>query len=137
MKTQNPSLTVSINAASALKALRFVGFDGNTCAANAKALGVAEYDTDADDMAPVNVSGIIIVEAGGAITQGAAVTAGTDGKAVAATALSATVPTGSTAVTSSSATPAMTVAGSVTPQAINGYALDAATAAGDMIRILC
>ena len=73
MKTQQVLLTASVLALVALTGRRFVGFDGNVCAAGAKALGVVDADTDADNMAPANVLGVILVEAGAAITAGAEV----------------------------------------------------------------
>ena len=54
---------------------RFVGFNGGVCAEGAKALGVTETDTEADNMAPANVLGVILVEAGAAIAAGAEVQA--------------------------------------------------------------
>jgi hypothetical protein len=67
MKTQQVILTASIIAMVDLSARRFVGFDGNLCAAGTKALGVVEAGTEAGGVAPANVNGIILVEAGAAI----------------------------------------------------------------------
>lgn len=107
MKGQNVILTASVLALSALTRQRFVGLDGATCAAGAKAFGVAEYNTDAGNMAPCNVQGVILVEAGGALAVGAEVQSDANGKAIAkAAGLS------------------------------NGFALDAATVDGDIIRIV-
>ncbi len=106
MKTQQILLTTSIPAAAALTRLRFVGLTGNVCAAGAKALGTAETDADAGEQAPVNTHGILLVEAGAAIAAGAEVESNADGKAITKAA-----------------------------GASNGFALDAATAAGDVIRI--
>ncbi|MAQ99924.1 MAG: DUF2190 domain-containing protein [Oceanospirillaceae bacterium] len=106
MKTHHPILITSITAAAALAQRRFVGFDGDVCAAEAKALGVTEYAADSGDQASVNASGVILVEAGGAIAVGAQVESDANGKAV-------TIASG----------------------ASNGYALDAAAADGDVIRI--
>ncbi|MDH4869817.1 DUF2190 family protein [Pseudomonas sp. BN515] len=107
MKGQNVVLVASILALGALTRQRFIGLDGNTCAAGAKAFGVAEYDSDAGNMAPGNVLGVILVEAGNAIAAGAEVQSDASGKAI-------------------------TKAAGVG----NGYALDAATADGDVIRIV-
>lgn len=46
MKTQQVILTTSVIAAADLTRRRFVGFNGNVCAAGAKALGVVEADTE-------------------------------------------------------------------------------------------
>ncbi|QND84173.1 putative membrane protein [Chromobacterium vaccinii] len=107
MKGQNVVLTLSVLAVNDLQARRFVGLDGKTCGDGAKALGVVEVDTEADSMAPANALGAILVEAGGAIAAGADVQSNASGQVVAkAAGLS------------------------------NGIALDAATATGDVIRIL-
>lgn len=107
MKTQQPILTTSVITPLGLTQRRFVGFDGNPCAVGVKALGVAEADTDPDGVAPVTVLGAILVEAGAAIAAGAEVQADATGRAI-------------------------TKAAGVG----NGYAWDAATAAGDLIRIV-
>lgn len=107
MKSQNVILTASVLAIADLSARRFVGFNGGVCAEGAKALGVTETDTEADNMAPANVLGVILVEAGAAVAAGAEVQADSQGRAI---------------------TKAAGVA--------NGIAWDAATAAGELIRIV-
>jgi len=119
-----PGVTVSLTAAVDLAKHLFVGFDGNPCAAGAKALGVVDVETDAGDEAPVVVSGKTLVKLGAGVVAGAALASDATGKAVTATALSAVVPTGAVAVLSSGAEPAMTLAGGVLPQAVNGYAME-------------
>lgn len=110
-KTYKPLLTESIPVSSATPKYRFIGFDGALCVAGAKALGVSEVDVDAGEVMPVVVEGIVFVEASAAITVGAAVAA---------------------AGTSTAAGKAATVASTAI---CNGYAMDAATAAGDIIRV--
>jgi hypothetical protein len=61
-----------------------------------------------------------------AVVPGDALTTGANGTLKKATALSATVPAGATAVTSSSAQPAMTMAGGIPPQPIVAYAMESA-----------
>lgn len=135
-KTYQPVLITSIVAAAALATVyKFVGYDGNYAGAGAGALGVLNCETDSGEMAPVIVSGIAKVIAGGAISVGGAVVSGSTGKALAATLLSATPASGATPVTSTGAQAAMTIAGSVTPEVILGYALDEATTDGDIIRV--
>jgi len=107
MKSQQVILTTSVVAAVELTRRRFVGFDGNVCANGAKALAVVEADTAAGNVAPANVQGVILVEAGAAISAGAEVQSDASGKAI-------------------------TKAAGVS----NGIAWDAATAAGDVIRIV-
>lgn len=107
MKGQNVVLTMSVLALAALTRQRFIGLDGNPCAAGAKALAVAEYSSDAGNMAPGNVLGVILVEAGAAVAAGAEVQSDASGKAI-------------------------TKAAGIG----NGFALDAATADGDIIRIV-
>ena len=47
MLTEQPILITSIKALADITKNLFVGFDGNLCSANAKALGVSNADTDA------------------------------------------------------------------------------------------
>lgn len=135
MKTEVILGTSSIQAAADLVKHRFIGFDGNLCAANAKARGVSAADTKSGQMCPLNISGEVLVESGGAITAGAALASDANGKAVTATAFSVTVPAGATAVTSDAAQPNLVEAGGYLPQAVNGYAVDAASGAGEFIRV--
>lgn len=107
MLTHNPILVLSVTAAADLTQNRFIGLDGDVCGAGAKALGVAEMDAAAGEQATANVQGCILIEAGGAIAAGAEVESNASGQAI----------------TQSSGTG-------------NGYALDAATSAGDVIRII-
>jgi hypothetical protein len=136
MKTYKTALTDSITAAVDLVKHRFIGFDGNYCGADAKALGVSETDTKAGQQCPVIVYGIALVEAGGAISKGQAVKSDANGKAVAATNFSVSVPAGATTVTSDAAQPDLVEAGGVLPEAVNGYALDDAAGAGEIIRVV-
>lgn len=107
MKTKQTVLTTSVVALVDLRRHVFVGLDGGLCAAGAKSLGPAAVDTEAGNVAPVDVLGICLVTAGAAITSGAEVEANADGHAI-------TMTTGKS----------------------NGIALDAAAGAGDVIRIL-
>lgn len=107
MKTQIILGTCSITAKTAdLVRRRFVGFDGAKCGAGLKALGVCDADTGLGKQAPVNFSGILLVEAAAPIAADVDVDSDADGKAV-------------------------THAAGV----VNGHTLDAAAAAGDVIRI--
>lgn len=103
-----PLLIDSIKAKTDLLKQRFIGFDGNICATGAKAYGVCDVETESGQFAPVGVLGILLVEAGGAVTAKAKITSDASGRAV--------------AITSN--------------EEVNGYALDAATASGDIIRIV-
>jgi hypothetical protein len=124
---------IPVTAAADLLANLFVGYDGNPCAAGAKAMGVPAFDIPSGENGSIYTAGDIVpVIAGGQIAVGAAVAAGSGSKAVAAAAL--TVASGATPVTSSAANGAI-LAGAVAPVAINGYALDAASADGDVIRV--
>lgn len=131
MKTYKSALTESITAGSDVVKNRFAGFDGNYCGAGEKALGVFELDTDSGQQAPVIVYGIAIVEAGGAIAVGDAITSDANGKAVKADAATVTI----TSATGDGDAGTYNITGGVLAQAINGYALDAASAEGDLIRI--
>lgn len=105
-KLYKPLLTDSIKVAVNVDKQRFSGFDGNYCAVNAKALGVSDAEIEANQFAPVGVIGILLVKTAGAIAKGAKVASDASGFAI-------TYTTGE----------------------INGYALDASTVAGDIIRI--
>lgn len=106
-KTYTPLLIQSVKAAADLEQHRFVGFDGNYCAAGAKAYGVSDVSTAKGQLAPVALFGNLLVIAGGAITAGDAVASDSDGKAIKAE---------GNAI-------------------VNGYALDSGIA-GDEIRIV-
>lgn len=136
MKTYNPVGIISITAAASIVKNRFIGFNGNLCAANAKAIGVSDANTGTDEQLPVVIGGIALIASGAAVSQGNALVSNASGKAIPATAFSVTVPSGATQVTSSGAQPDLVESGSVLPQSINGYALDTATGADELIRIL-
>lgn len=106
MKTEIILGTSSIKAAVDLVKHRFIGFDGNYCAADAKARGVSAADTKAGQMCPINIAGEVLVETAGAISLGAKVSSDSNGRAV-------TAGTGE----------------------VNGYAIDAAAGAGEFIRV--
>lgn len=112
--TQQTILTTTVVALAALTQQRFVGADNAPCQAGAIALGVAEVDGATGDTVPVNVLGIIAVEAGAAVERGKTVQSDADGCAIEQTAATETKPAGIS----------------------NGLSLDEATAAGDIIRIL-
>ena len=107
MLTEQPILITSIKAPAAITKNLFVGFDGNLCSANAKALGVSNADTDEAEQLPVTSNGIALVYSGNAITLGDKIASDANGKAV-------TYSTGE----------------------FNGWALDAALSADVLIRVL-
>ena len=106
-KTAQPIMVTSITSLAALTRLRFVGLDGDVAAAGAKALGDAEVAAALGEQASVSTHGILLVTAGAAIAAEAEVEVGANGKAV----------TKDSGIS-------------------NGYALDAALADGDTIRII-
>ncbi|EMW2841946.1 TPA: DUF2190 family protein [Yersinia enterocolitica] len=112
--TQQVILTTTVTALAALAQQRFVGADNAPCQAGAVALGVAEVDAAAGDVTPVNVLGIIVVEAGAAITRGQNIQSDANACAIPQIAASGDTPAGISA----------------------GIALDEALAEGDVIRIL-
>ncbi|PHM24588.1 DUF2190 family protein [Xenorhabdus ehlersii] len=109
--TQQPVLTTTVVATASIIQHRLVGADNAPCQAGAAALGVAEVDAKTGDAVPVNVLGIIAVEAGAPIARGQVVQSDKNACAVPRAAENATV---------------VSV----------GLALDEATAAGNVIRIL-
>ncbi|MFJ7792917.1 capsid cement protein [Pseudomonas sp. NPDC096950] len=107
MKTQQPVLTTSLVAVVDLPRFRFASFAGALCAAGAKSLGTVAADTEADSVAPINVLGICLITSGAALAAGDQVESDASGRAV-----------------------------KLAAGASNGIAMDAATAAGDIIRIV-
>jgi hypothetical protein len=107
MKTEHIILATTVLAAAALSKARFVTRAGAVPAAGGKVLGVANADYDLGNQAGLNVRGIILVEAGAAIAADADVETDASGRAVTRSA-----------------------------GAIEGRALDAASGAGELIRIL-
>lgn len=81
-RTYTPLLIESVKTAADLQQHRFAGFDGNYCAAGAKALGVVDVSTSKGEYAPVAVLGTLLVEAGGTIAVGDVVASDGEGKAV-------------------------------------------------------
>jgi len=105
--TEKPLLIETLpGAASAKNRFLFVGFDGALPAAGAKALGVENVEAAIGESRAVMVEGIAIVRAGAAVLVGAKVTGDASGRAVTAT-----------------------------TEVVNGYALSAAAAADDLIRV--
>jgi len=104
MKTEQPILITSVKAAANITKNLFIGFDGNLCAANAKALGVSNADTDINEQLPVMSIGIALIYSGGQVNQGDKVASDAAGKAV-------TFSTGE----------------------FNGYALDSSTGADELM----
>ena len=139
MKTENPVLISSVKTTAAITKNLFINFNGGLCANSAKALGVSNADADLGEELPVMIAGIALVYSGAAITLNAngykEVISDGNGKAREANNLSVSVPAGATAVTSTAAQPNLTEAGSIPPESINGYAMDAATGADQLIRV--
>jgi Uncharacterized conserved protein (DUF2190) len=106
MKTEQILMAMTILAMAVLGRFRFVGYDGGVCVAGARPLGVSNDDYGIGARAGVVTHGIVIVSSGGAISVGAEIEVGTGGVAITKT-------TGITA----------------------GYALDAAGASGELIRV--
>lgn len=107
MKTEKILLAVTIAAAAALSRFRFADYSGNVAGAGERVLGVPTTDFSAGEQASVATHGEILVEAGAAIAAGAEVESDADGRAVTKT----------------------TGVGF-------GVARDAASAAGEIIRVL-
>ena len=136
----------SVTAAANLTAKYLIGFDGNVAGLGAAALGVSLADTDTGYECPLQTGGIAVVLAGGTFSVGGALVSSAAGKAIAATTFAAAAPvvddskltidSGATPMTSSAANGGVITAatgflaapvltGSVLPQVIVGYAVDA------------
>ena len=136
MKTEQPVLITSIKAAVNIVKNYLIGFDGNLCSANTKPLGVSNANANSGEQLPLTCKGIALVYSYQAITQGAALVCQTGGKVAPAANFNVVVPNGSTQVNSNAAQPTLTLSGSVLPQTIVGYALDSASGADELIRVL-
>jgi hypothetical protein len=84
-KLYKPILTDSIKAAVNIDKQRFIGFDGNYCTANIKALGVSDVEIESGQFAPVAINGILLVKTAGTISKGSRVASDANGFAVAYT----------------------------------------------------
>ena len=104
--TKQVVLTTTVRTTGKVVENRFVTFAGKQAKANEAVLGAATHDADEGDLLGVDVVGIALVEAGGEVAAGAAVSADAQGCAVAGT------------------------------QNVAGTAVTAAAAAGDFIRVL-
>lgn len=82
MVTQQVVLTTTMMAAEALIQHRLVGISGKVFKGSGAELGVAAVDGKAGDAVPVNVIGIMVVEAGGAVSAGEYVKADTEGRVI-------------------------------------------------------
>lgn len=109
MKTEQPILVTSINAVAdhTSSKNKFIGFDGNLCGANTKALGVCYANTSLNNQMPVLSKGIALILSGAAVSVGAKIASDANGKAV-------TYSTGEH----------------------NGFTLDSASGADELIRVL-
>jgi hypothetical protein len=109
MKTEQPILITSITAASDLSSSKnlFISFDGAVCGADDKALGVLNANTNVGEQAPVVAKGIALVYSGEAIAVGSKLQCNGFGKAI------------------------LSIGGET-----NGFALDAASGADELIRVL-
>lgn len=120
-----PGQSITIKSAPAeVEAGIFVQEDGAIAGAGEIAVGVSINKTAQYDALGVYISGIVSVQAGGSITAGDEIVADANGKAVSATALSVTVPTAATPVTSDAAQPTLVVAGSALPEKVLGIAME-------------
>ena len=109
MLTEQPILITSIQCKEPGEIIknRFIGFDGTYGLEGVKSLGVVNADTNQGEMTPVTVKGIALIEAGGPISMGSGIETFDDG-----------------------------LAAPLTSGTLEGYAMDAASGAGQIIRIL-
>lgn len=75
-----PLLTLSVIAAAALSANRFVTGTGAVPGAGASCLGVTRTSASTGDLTPIDVLGTTEVEAGGTVTAGSAVMVDASGR---------------------------------------------------------
>ena len=106
-KHYKPLLVESVKVVVDVEQQRFIGFDGNYCQANKKALGVCDVSTEKEQFAPIAMLGILLIEAGDTITAGDLIASDSEGRAITTTDIATA----------------------------NGYSIDSATA-GQTIRIV-
>jgi hypothetical protein len=80
-KTFQPLTYISMKAGEDFLPNRFIGFDGNICADEAKSVGVTDSKWIAGEMASVLAIGIAVIECSESINAGDLVTSDADGKA--------------------------------------------------------
>ncbi|MFZ1290772.1 MAG: DUF2190 family protein [Melioribacteraceae bacterium] len=107
MQTEQSTLITSVLMTADRTKNLFIGLDGALCGNGAKALGVLNADTSINEYGPVMTSGIALVVSGAAVTLGAKVQSNANGQAI------------------------IFASGES-----NGFALDAATGASQLIRVL-
>ncbi len=134
MEVIHPLQTITLSATADTTEGLFIAPDGSICGTGEKSVGVSRDAAASGKALPVVTVGIYRVIAGGTITANSPVTSNSEGKAIACSDLAVTVPAGATGVTSDAAQPTLSITGSATPEAINGYAMKAA-GAGDYVYI--
>lgn len=107
---QSPILSLTLAAATAIVAARFIDFDGNHAASGELPLGVSAYGAAVGVDLSVRVLGTAMLEAGGAIVNGGPIKPAADGSGK--------------GIAQAGAGP------------IGAYALQAAAADGDIIEVL-
>ncbi|OBS10792.1 DUF2190 family protein [Acidihalobacter prosperus] len=129
------NLSLTLKATTAITQHRGVGFDGAQASAQGqKVLGVAHFDAVIGDEVTVDVDDTVLVEAGAAIAIGDALIMDAQGRAIPSTG-EIGVAAGATAVTSSAANGAI-LTGGIMPEYVFADALEAATAAGQIIEVI-
>lgn len=107
MVTEQPIQISSVTAAADTAANLFIGFDGSVLSSAAKSFGVSNTQTNSGEELPVMTSGIALILSGASVSIGDAIESDSDAKAV--------------------------------PQdsgVTNGYSLDSASGADELIRVL-
>lgn len=109
MLTEQPILITSIQCKQpgGIIKNRFIRFDGTYGLEGVKSLGIVNADTNVNEYAPVTVKGIALIESGGPISMGSGIETFDDG-----------------------------LAAPLTSGTLEGYAMDSASSAGQIIRIL-
>lgn len=79
--TYNSALTISVKASQDIPKFRFVDYFGNLCGAGDRALGVSSIETASGRQISLEILGTILVESGGVINKGDAVSSDAEGKA--------------------------------------------------------
>jgi hypothetical protein len=135
MRVGNTLLALTLQASlNPVTANRFVGYNGEQATVQGqKVAGVAQYDQVVGMPYAATAIGTEFVEASGVINIGDPIISDSVGRAMVASALG--IAAGAVAVTSAAANGSTDIVGSEPTEHLLGYALSAATAAGQWVEV--
>lgn len=128
--------TLPAKATAAVAPYRCISFtDAHTTSVGQDVKGISMRPAAIGEAFEVACLGTAVIESGGAISVGAPLICDAIGRVTVGVPASATITAGAVAMTGSAATGPVVLAGCEMPQHLVGYALEAATAAGQFIEV--